>query len=104
MVLLLKLFSWMLKTATNSTGKLKTKLALRAIQFNSFFNYEFFISAMDMFQLDFYLAIYLQLHHFEIRSNKSAINIFLAVLIGLAMIFTKVILYFFSTRVAIISK
>lgn len=58
---MIKLFAWMLKTVTNSKGKLKSKLEIKAIQLYSLFNYEFSISAMDMFQLDFYLAIYLQL-------------------------------------------
>jgi len=59
---------------------------------------------MDMFQLDFYLAIFLQLDSFEVRSGNSAINIFSALLCLLSMMFIKVILYFKSTRVAVIKK
>lgn len=67
-------------------------------------NFEFFVQVMDMLQLDFYLAIFLQLDKFEVRSSKSAVNIFTALLFFMCMMFIKVLLFFKSTRIAIIKK
>ena len=103
-VLFLKGITAMLTMVVTDKGKLMTKLGIRVYQFNSMINLEFFIQVMDMFQLDFYLAIFLQLDKFEVRSSKSAVNIFAALLFFIGMTFIKVILYFKSTRIAIIKK
>lgn len=100
--LLMKITFLLLKTVVSNSGSLKTKTAITITKLNNYINVEFFISIMDMFQLDFYLAIFLQLDSFEIRSDKSMINIGAAIITFFAMIFTKIYLFFISTRVAII--
>lgn len=57
--LLIKGTLWMLKNVMNDKAKLKSKLAVAMTKANNYINIEFFISIMDMFQLDFYLAIFL---------------------------------------------
>jgi ABC-type multidrug transport system fused ATPase/permease subunit len=99
---LLKVTLIMLKNVVSDTGTLKSKTAITVTKINNYVNIEFFISIMDMFQLDFYLAIFLQLDSFEIRSSKSMINIAAAIIIFLVMVFIKIYLFFISTRVAII--
>lgn len=94
----------MLSNIVNEEGKLKSKLAITIIKMNNLINVQLFISLMDMFQLDFYLAIFLQLDSFEIRSNKSLVNIGAAVITLLVMVFTKIYLFFVSTRVASIRE
>lgn len=94
----------MLVSVVTSKGTLMSKIGVKVYQFNALINLEFFIQVMDMFQLDFYLAIFLQLDKFEVRSSNSAPNIFAALLFFIAMVFLKVVLYFKSTRIATIKK
>ena len=92
----------LLRNVVTDSGQIMSKTAVRITKINNYINVEFFISLMDMFQLDFYLAIFLQFDSFEIRSSKSLINIAAAIIFFLAMVFVKIYLFFISTRVAII--
>jgi hypothetical protein len=65
---------------------------------------EFFVNLMDMYQLDFYLAIFLQLDDFKVRSKLSGVNLFLSLLFLGVFMFTKVVLLFKSGRVASIKS
>lgn len=96
----MKLMAWVMDTALTSSTELRSNLSMKVHQFNEGLNFEFFISFMDMFQLDFYLAIYLQFSSFEIRSSKSSANIFSSLVVFIVMLFLKLILYFYSTRIA----
>lgn len=100
LVVLMKLMAWVMDTALTSSTELRSNLSMKVHQFNEGLNFEFFISFMDMFQLDFYLAIYLQFSSFEIRSSKSSANIFSSLVVFIVMLFLKLILYFYSTRIA----
>lgn len=81
-----------------------SNVGIKFYKLNQLINFEFFVQVMDMLQLDFYLAIFLQLDKFEVRSSKSAVNIFTALLFFMCMMFIKVLLFFKSTRIAIIKK
>lgn len=71
---------------------------------NSIFGYEFYLNLLDMFQLDFYLAIFLQLDNMKIMSSKSFINIAISIICLISFMFIKLLVFFYSTRVANIKK
>mgnify|MGYP000641478137 CR=1 FL=1 len=80
----------------------KTGLVINRI--NSTFNIEMIVSAIDMYQLDFYIAAFLQFDSFEVRSGKSMYNIICGVSCFVTTMFITVYLLFKSTRVATVDK
>jgi hypothetical protein len=100
-LIIIKLIFWILNKAVVDPRKLTSNFARRIMKINNeVLNIEFFISVMDMFQLDFYVAIFLQMDALEIRTNNSMINIAVAILFLVGLMFTKLYLFFISTRVA----
>lgn len=100
-LMLIKVIFWILNKAVQDPHKLPSNFARRIMKINNeILNIEFFISVMDMFQLDFYVAIFLQMDALEIRSGKSMINIGVAIVFLVGLMFTKLYLFFVSTRVA----
>lgn len=95
---------WMSKSAVTTSGQLKGKLGIFITKADSLFGYEFYLGMLDMFQLDFYLAIFLQLDNMVVLSPKSAINIAVSLICMILFMFIKLMIFFYSTRVAIISK
>ena len=90
------------KTILIDKNKLKTKWALRVQKWYGLINIEFLIGLMDLLQLDFYLGIFIQLQNLELRSKLTIFNIAPACVILIITMFTKVYLFFVSTRIAII--
>lgn len=99
-----KLLLWMARTAVTSKEELMGKMGLLLNKIDSIFGYQFYLSLLDMFNLDFYLAIFLQLDNIEIRSGKSSLNIALALICLIAFMFIKLLVFFYSTRVALIHQ
>ena len=58
-LLFVKGVTTMLVTVVTDKNKIMSKVGIKIHQLNAIFNLSFFIQVMDMFQLDFYLAIFL---------------------------------------------
>lgn len=102
LMMLVKFFLMVMDKAMNPKNRLKGKIGMMFQRWNQKMNWEYYIEMIDMFQLDFYLAIFLQLDSMEIRSNKSLYNLSSGIVFFVVLIFTKIYLFFLSTRVAII--
>lgn len=101
---ILKIGLLMAKTAVTNEQKLMGNLRIIITKINSIFGYEFYLNLLDMFQLDFYLAIFLQLDNMKIMSSKSFINIAISIICLISFMFIKLLVFFYSTRVANIKK
>lgn len=100
---LLKFGLFILKNAMSTReGFVDTKWGVRVGKIYDSFGKEFFVTIMDMFQLDLYLGIYLQMDDFQIRSRRSLVNITVAMVTFALLFFSKIYLFFISTRVAIV--
>ena len=94
---------FILKNAMSTReGTVDTKWGVRVGRIYESMGKEFFVTIMDMFQLDLYLGIYLQMDDFQIRSKKSLVNITVGMITFALLSFTKIYLFFISTRVAIV--
>jgi hypothetical protein len=101
LLLFIKLIVVVLKaTSSSAVGVAKSWFHLKLVKLNTVMGYELFISFMDMFQLDLYLSILLQLSYLKIRSSKTSLNILFAMLVLIGMSFLKIILGFYSSRIA----
>jgi len=101
---LFKFFVAMLAKVFREKNRLMTKTGLAINKFNNSFNVQTIVNAIDMYQLDFYIAAFLQFDSFEVRSDKSMYNIICGVGCFVAIMFMTIFLLFKSTRVANVQK
>lgn len=102
LLLVAKFFLAVMDKVMNRKDRLSGKIGMLFKRWNLSMNWEYYVEMIDMFQLDFYLAIFLQLDSMEIRSSKSLYNIASGMVFFAVLVFTKIYLYFLSTRVAIV--
>lgn len=100
---MIKFGMFILKNAmVKREGSIDTKWGVRIGKMYQAMGKSFFVSIMDMFQLDLYLAIYLQMDDFQIRSRRSLVNITVGMVTFAFLAFSKIYLFFISTRMAIV--
>lgn len=102
--LLFKFFVSMLARVFRQKNRLMTKAGLAINKFNNSFGVQTIVNAIDMYQLDFYIAAFLQFDSFEVRSGKSMYNIICGVGCFVSIMFMTIYVLFKSTRVAQVSK
>lgn len=81
-----------------------TKFGIFMTKLNMNFGYSLFLKLIDMIQLDLYIGVFLQLTNVKIRGYKASVNIAFAVIALCLFLFSKLIVYWISTRIAIIDS
>lgn len=99
-----KFIIFLMAKGANTVNTVKSNCGMRLHKLNLGFNQQFFVSILDMFQLDFYLAINLQISTFSVKSAISGVNVFASLLLMMIMMIVKILIYFYSTKVAYIKE